>query len=1090
MPARTPPAPSRLSRLPHDRRRRTRRRPGWPGRPGRRPDPPPAASAFAFGIVGVAMTIATSPLGAELPPTGRAEVAGPETASDLAALGASWMWPSGQDRQGLDGRGGDGRGSTATALSRTFVVPDGVRRATLLAAGDFAGLTLDIGGKRLPELRPYEHWLERDVSRDLIPGETTLVVGCEPVAGPSAVAVVLAMELGDGSKWVLRSDADWRDDAGRPPELFGPVSAQRWGGGRLPDITPFAEYNQWKEALGHEDVSRGSGGGTRLSPLPDGFEIRRVHDAAADEGSWVSLSFDPRGRLVIGKEQRGLLRLTLDETGDRVLAAETVEDSLGECRGLVWRNGTLYAHANRDQTLARLPDVADRDRYEQAISVITTEGGPGHGRNALTVGPDGAIHGIVGDDIDAPDGAIRRARPEPDGPRELGHWFRLVEDDGKVTWEAMNRGLRNPYGIAFHPDGEAFTYDADNEGDVGLPFYRPTRINHLVSGANYGWHQARGNRRSLPVYAADSVPTTLDLGRGSPTAVRFGRRSHFPGRWRDALYVLDWAYGRIIAVHLTPHGASYAATAERFLEGRPLNVTDLDFDRDGAMWFVTGGRKTQSSLYRVRYVGTPPGADGEDAGASRTPRVATAAPATGETVSPEAPATTGVQATTGAPATTGVQAQARAEFSAQRRRLRHRLERFHGVSARAAVDEAWPVLGDPDPWLRNAARVALEWQPVERWRERVSSCGEDLGGLTAMLALARAGEDADRRRLAEQAAGLETDGLGITEQLTLVRVWQIAVPSLGDLPSQAWRDRAVAQWLAMAESGPEAIAREVATLLADAGATEAVDFALHRLATADDQGERLHYLEVLGGVGEGWTGPRRTRFFEELAYAKRFSAGDRFMPPFFGQIESSALSHLPDEESRARMSAMLAGPWAEESAPEKSREFVKSWTMDDWPAEDTAGLAGEAASRQPDRDRGKQLFVDALCVRCHVCGTIGRPVGPELTTAGRRFGRRDLLEAIIEPSKVIAEAYRNVVVLRHDGTTVTGRILRNDFRGSQLELVVDDGAASRIVAVPKGEIESWSESPVSPMPSGLLDSLTREEIDDLLGFILADGQTE
>ena len=48
-------------------------------------------------------------------------------------------------------------------------------------------------------------------------------------------------------------------------------------------------------------------------------------------------------------------------------------------------------------------------------------------------------------------------------------------------------GLRNPYGIAFKADGEPFSYDADNEGDIGLPLYRPTRVNHLVSGGNYGW---------------------------------------------------------------------------------------------------------------------------------------------------------------------------------------------------------------------------------------------------------------------------------------------------------------------------------------------------------------------------------------------------------------------------------------------------------------------------------------------------------------------------------------------------------------------------------------------------------------------------
>ena len=43
--------------------------------------------------------------------------------------------------------------------------------------------------------------------------------------------------------------------------------------------------------------------------------------------------------------------------------------------------------------------------------------------------------------------------------------------------------------------------------------------------------------------------------------------------------------------------------SEVFLRGKPLNVTDLDFGPDGAMYFVTGGRKTKSGLYRVSYIG-------------------------------------------------------------------------------------------------------------------------------------------------------------------------------------------------------------------------------------------------------------------------------------------------------------------------------------------------------------------------------------------------------------------------------------------------------------------------------------------------------
>ena len=47
--------------------------------------------------------------------------------------------------------------------------------------------------------------------------------------------------------------------------------------------------------------------------------------------------------------------------------------------------------------------------------------------------------------------------------------------------------MRNPFDIAFNHDGELFTYDADMEWDIGEPWYRPTRVNHIISGAEFGF---------------------------------------------------------------------------------------------------------------------------------------------------------------------------------------------------------------------------------------------------------------------------------------------------------------------------------------------------------------------------------------------------------------------------------------------------------------------------------------------------------------------------------------------------------------------------------------------------------------------------
>ncbi len=59
--------------------------------------------------------------------------------------------------------------------------------------------------------------------------------------------------------------------------------------------------------------------------------------------------------------------------------------------------------------------------------------------------------------------------------------------------------------------------------------------------------------------------------------------------------MLDWSWGKMWAVHLSPQGASYTATKEEFLSGLPLPLTDaVIHPGDGSMYFSIGGRKVQS----------------------------------------------------------------------------------------------------------------------------------------------------------------------------------------------------------------------------------------------------------------------------------------------------------------------------------------------------------------------------------------------------------------------------------------------------------------------------------------------------------------
>ena len=289
---------------------------------------------------------------------------------------------------------------------------------------------------------------------------------------------------------------------------ISPMGRLRLGDPELSEIGVLDEYNQWKEVGGDD-------GEARFSPLPEGFEVQRLRTAEADEGSWISMAFDPQGRLVISKEKRGLLRF--DRSSGKM---ELIDDSLLEVRGLLFAHGALYANANNSKGLYRLRDSDGDDSFDQVDLLMGTEGGVGHGRNDLALGPDRKIYSIHGDSVKIPD-EIATSGTAPKFARYNSYQGHLVRVDANgEDRQLVAIGLRNPYGIAFNADGEAFTYDADNEGDIGLPLYRPARVNHLVSGANYGWQQ--GDGESWPVYAPESLPTTHDAGRGSPTAIAFG----------------------------------------------------------------------------------------------------------------------------------------------------------------------------------------------------------------------------------------------------------------------------------------------------------------------------------------------------------------------------------------------------------------------------------------------------------------------------------------------------------------------------------------------------------------------------------------
>jgi putative heme-binding domain-containing protein len=948
-------------------------------------------------------------------------------------------------------------------VRRDFEIGSAIQSARLKIAADFCEIAVEINERLATTIEPYSQTVELDVTRFTKLGQNQITIRATRAQVPAAVALELDIATSAGRQSVV-TDESWRlAGSGAQVRSLGSVAPELWGlGRRSPAIDAFDNYEQWRQAVGGSPASDPAN--FWIAP---GFEISLVRSAQPDEGSWVSMAFDREGRLTIAREDQGLLRMTLDEPRKSITKVETIDRTLLECRGLLYAYGSLYANANNSKGLYRLTDVDGDGQFDKTELLREFPGGVGHGRNDLALGPDGLIYSIHGDSVDVPARDVldhtsplrrqaerrqaerrqaerRQAEQEPSrGPKTSeGHLLRM--DPGDKNCELLCGGLRNPFGVAFNAAGDAFTYDADAEFDMGTPWYRPTRVVQLASGADFAW---RGVTGQWPPYFPDHAgraPATLDIGRGSPTAVAFGTGSSFPPPYRDALFILDWAYGRVLAVHLAPRGAGYRAAAETFLKGRPLNVTDLAFGPDGAMYLITGGRKTQSALYQVSYRGQP---------------AQVSALSTHE--------------------------EACARHAAESRSLRQRLEAFHGRVDPAAIGAAWPHLSSPDPRIRYAARIAIEHQPISTWRDKALGEAGSLAFLALLPSLASIADETTAPQIFDGLLKLDAASLTKSQALAVLGAYQalrlVAPAIVSKRQSQiATQLESLARVHSLEGAEPPTIRlrHELARLLVDLGAPAGRTQALTLLAS-EVQEDRLMGLFVLRHVKEGWSQGERRAYFSVLNDAGRFVAGEG-MPRFVASLREQSLATLSDAERTALADVIEPRHLPEPELPAVARPVVKAWRLADLLP------AISDSARRGDAPRGATVFRDALCVRCHRIGAHGPAVGPDLTHVSARFSRRDLLASILTPSAVVAENYRNVQVLLKDGRSLVGRTLsEGDFRSETLRLATNPLAPAEIVEIGKRGIQRTKLSESSPMPDHLLDTFDEQAVLDLLAFLEA-----
>ncbi|HEV3002808.1 MAG TPA: HEAT repeat domain-containing protein, partial [Pirellulales bacterium] len=166
----------------------------------------------------------------------------------------------------------------------------------------------------------------------------------------------------------------------------------------------------------------------------------------------------------------------------------------------------------------------------------------------------------------------------------------------------------------------------------------------------------------------------------------------------------------------------------------------------------------------------------------------------------------------------------------------------------------------------------------------------------------------------------------------------------------------------------------------------------------------------------------------------------------------------------------------EEPAPlAEQRPFVRDWKYEE--------LVGELGQIDHGRsfDKGKELFAAISCVACHKIQGAGGQTGPELVDLRKRFQREEILREMCEPSKVINEKFRTQIIETTDGEVVTGIVVGQDETSLRVMANPLEKCEPKVVRL--DDIESRDFAKISMMPGGLLVTLTKEEILDLLAYV-------
>jgi putative heme-binding domain-containing protein len=977
--------------------------------------------------------------------------------SSIAASGQDihWIWS-----------GPAAKANQTVGFRRLFEVPADVGKAEWMSTADNSHKVW-LNGQLIHQQQEWEKAGTVDVSSKLKLGFSNVItVEAVNVDGPGGFAGALNMTMKSGRTAKLLTDKNWSASESLAEGWMKPeFNAKAWPAAAVVAAMGEAPWGMVMNYKAEKNAKAPAAPSATYNVAP-GFLLEKIYDVPTSQGSWVAITPAHDGAFYCADQYGEIYRVKAD--GKNPTQVELAGVKMTGAHGLLWHKEALYVVVN--ESVGGEPGVYKVDWNQGSWGVPKLlKSAPGrseHGPHSLVASPDGTwIYFIAGNhtnpikfDKSMPATTWQEDQLVPRKPDPRGHAVTRMAPGGYIArfrpdgsnWEMVAIGFRNAFDIAFNLEGDLFAYDADMEWDFGTPWYRPTRINHVVSGSEFGWRNGSGK---WPAYYEDSHGSVVDIGPGCPTGLLSGKGAKFPEKYQRALFALDWTFATLYAIHLRDDGSGYTGEVEEIVAGAGLPLTDAVISHDGTMVFLTGGRKTQSAMWRLSYTG-------KESTASVAPK------------------------TMSRPALD-----------------RRQLEEWTTDTTAAKIETVWESLASPDRSMRYSARLALEKQPVAAWIAKLQTEKNPWRLIHGCLALCRLNSIPQKKEVWSTLEKCDWSALNEPQRLNWLRATGLAIIRLGE-PSDKERQMILQKIDSQFPAKDAALNRELCLLLSRIQAPGIVARTLNLMdqttaAKAPDWAElasrnarygasvknmlqnyppveNTWYAYCLRVVRGPWQPGQRERYLGWIGTATTRSGGESYIGYLQGIRDDSLLSATADERAIFPNQSLMKKADKFQNLPQPKGPG-RNWTI-----QDLEKMEGQLAGR--DKNNGRRMLDACLCSACHVIGNQGGSAGPQLNLLGGRFSLRDLAEAIIAPGNVVSDQYAMQEIIKNDGSTTIAKMLED--KDGKLRLAANAFDLTQVFEIQRSEVKEIRDSPVSPMPPALINRLNEEELKDLLAFLL------